>query len=185
MKSCWDAANAFQQSRDNWTCVSLFFEHLLHDYERKVDGVNELRHESQPSNAAALGVPKEVADFARVQRLPVRSDTKFKMDLHRALVRNNGFWDVLVPQKDYEELDDLSAAMVKANLEDDDERGLRSLPDFNFLDFAEAKIDALLEEALPGDRQRLRAHLFKVVLGFLLVTAVSNLLSCSNKRSMT
>lgn len=170
------ANNALRQDRDNWTCVSLLFEDLLHDYERKVDGVNALRPGVQPSNAVALGVPKKVVDLARVQRPVVRPDIKFRMDLHRALVRNNGFFEVLVPKKDDEEVDDLGAAMAKAKLEDDDEPRVRSLPDVNFLNFAKAKIDALLEEALPGDRQRLRAHLSKVILGFVLVTAVSNLL---------
>nr|WOD45866.1 hypothetical protein [Trichoderma atroviride] len=66
--------------------------------------------------------------------------------------------------------------MAKVKLEDDDEPRVRSLPDVNFLDFAKVKVDALLEEALPGDRQRLRAHLAKNALGFVLVTAVSNLL---------
>lgn len=168
------ANNALQQSQDNWTCVSLLFEDLLHDYERKVDGVNELRLGAQPSNAVALGVDKKVAALARVERHPVRSDIKFMMDLHRAQARNNGFFEVLVPKKDDEELDDLSAAMVRANLEDDDERQLRSLPILDFLDFADAKVDALLEEALPSDRQRLRAHLSKVALGKVFGTAPTN-----------
>lgn len=55
------------------------------------------------------------------------------MDLHRALVRNNGFFKVLVPkkegEKDDEEIDELSASMAKAQLEDGDEpRAARSLP---------------------------------------------------------
>ncbi|KAK1246280.1 hypothetical protein MKX08_000082 [Trichoderma sp. CBMAI-0020] len=85
---------------------------------------------------------------------------------------NNGFFDVLVAKKDDEEVDGLGAAMAKVKLEDDDEPRVRSLPDVNFLDFAKVKVDALLEEALPGDRQRLRAHLAKNALGFVLVTAL-------------
>lgn len=174
-----DATNAFRQSKDNWTCVSLLFEDLLHDYERKVDGLNELRPGAQPSNLVARGVSKKEAELARVQRPAIRPDIKFMMDLHRALVRNNGFFEVLVPKKDDEEVDELSAAMAKAQLEDDDEpraESVRSLPVVNLLAFDPAKIDALLEEALPADRPRLRVHLTNVCLGFVLVTAVSNLL---------
>ncbi|UKZ61458.1 uncharacterized protein TrAtP1_002724 [Trichoderma atroviride] len=62
--------------------------------------------------------------------------------------------------------------MEKAKLEDDCEpRAIRSLPVFNFLDFYKAKADILLKQALPADHQRLRVHLSKVPLGFVLVTA--------------
>lgn len=130
------------------------FENLLHDYERKVDGVNELRPGAQPSNLVACGVPKKEAELARVKRPAIRSEIKFRMDLRRALLWNNGFFEVLIPkkedEKENEEVDEPSAAMVKAQLEDDDElRAVRSLPDFNFLDFDKAKVDALRRWLCP------------------------------------
>jgi hypothetical protein len=175
--------HANREGENSWNCVSLFFDDLLHDYERKVDGVNELRPRAQASNPVVFGVSTEEAGLARATRSAVRPDIKFKMDLHRAMVRNNGYFEVLAPVpipeqvNDDGDFDELSAAMANAQLEDHDEvREVRSLPVFNFLAFNPAEVEALLEQALPADRPRLLAHLSKVYLGFILVTAVSKLL---------
>jgi hypothetical protein len=50
----------------------------------------------------ACGVPKKVAELARVKRPATRPDIRFRMDLHRALVRNNDFFEVLVPKSEEE-----------------------------------------------------------------------------------
>lgn len=174
------AANvAFRQSRDNWTCVSLMFEDLLHDYERKVDAVNELRPGAQPSNLVVCGFSKKEAELAKVRRPRINSDIQFRMDLHRALVRGNGFYKVLVPKKDDEEVDELTDSMAKAQLEDGNELRAelpppRSLPVVNLVEFSEDRVIALLEVALVADRLRLWDHLYNVPLGFVLVTAVSD-----------
>lgn len=167
------------EGQNNWNCVSLLFENLLHDYERKVGGVNELRPGAWPSNLTVFGISMEEAGVARAARSAVRPDIKLKMDLHRSLVRNNGYFEVLAPvpapeqANDDEDFDELSAAMAKAQLEDSDEpQEVRSLPIADFLAFNPAKVEALLEEALPADRPRLLAHLSKAYLGFILVTAV-------------
>ncbi|KAM0249671.1 hypothetical protein ACHAQJ_008968 [Trichoderma viride] len=173
-RSRTDANVALRQSQDNWTCVSLVFNDLLHDYERKVDAVNDFSPEAQPTNLVACGFSKKMAERAKVDRPKINEDIKFMMNLHRALVRGNGFYEVLVPKKDGETMDQPTEAMAKAQLEDDDEPRAeppRSLPVVNLINLDQDKIAALLEEALPADRLRLRTHLVKVCLGLVLVTA--------------
>lgn len=165
--SRWRADNAKELDEDSWTRVLLQFdEDMLRDHERKVKAVNWFSSQSKPFNA----VDGEVATP------PISEDLRFKMALHRALVHGNGFWKVLGPNQDGEEMDQLSGAMARARLTRP--AGLmprRSLPVVNLIDLPDEHIDALMEEVLRDDNMRLYNYLAERCLGLVLVAAVSDL----------
>ncbi|KAL7892380.1 P-loop containing nucleoside triphosphate hydrolase protein [Trichoderma sp. SZMC 28014] len=161
--SRWRADNAKELDEDSWTRVLLQFdEDMLRDHERKVKAVNWFSSQSKPFNA----VDGEVATP------PISEDLRFKMALHRALVHGNGFWKVLGPNQDGEEMDQLSGAMARARLTRP--AGLmprRSLPVVNLIDLPDEHIDALMEEVLRDDNMRLYNYLAERCLGLVLVAA--------------
>jgi hypothetical protein len=172
-----------RKAKENWTCVSLEFDDMLKDYIRKVDAVNLFSLSAQPSNPIACGMPKQVAEAAKVGRPPIPEDLKFKMALHRDLLRGNGFWDTLIPRVDSEadeadEADELAEDLEKTHLEESDKPQaelppLRLLPVVNLLDLPQEHYEALMQETLPADRQRFSKYLSAAPLGLACITAVS------------
>ncbi|PTB37353.1 hypothetical protein M441DRAFT_40099 [Trichoderma asperellum CBS 433.97] len=151
------AANvALRKGKENWTCVSLDFEDQLRDYIPKVDAVNELRPQAQPTNPIACGIPEDVVDAAAKTdgRLPISPDLKFKMDLHRDMLRGKGFWKTLV------------SGTVNA-AEDADQ----ALDKFREPDITQGIVVALFKEVLLEDRHRLMKYLSELYLGLGLITA--------------
>ncbi|KAL7904675.1 WD40-repeat-containing domain protein [Trichoderma velutinum] len=86
----------------------------------------------------------------------ISSNTKFKMNLHRDLVLGNGFFNTL--QSDAE----IQPPMQFAHA--------HSLPTVNLLPESQPTINALMEDVVHSDREKLRAYLSRVPLGFGLVT---------------
>lgn len=113
------------------------------------------------------GELKEVLSEEEQRRL---DEVKVRMELHRALMRGNGFYDWMTqpgPQ-------DITEAMAAASLDDKAAPTLRPLPSVNFLDIDDqAYADAIVEEALPQDRVRFRGYLSNRPLGIGIITAVS------------
>ncbi|KAL6798040.1 hypothetical protein J3E68DRAFT_278407 [Trichoderma sp. SZMC 28012] len=86
------------------------------------------------------------------QWVPIPEEVKFKMALHRALLRGNGFYDVLVPSSG--EVDQLADQLVNSILDigvtDMGELLLhKRLPVIDLIDLPEEHLNALIEEALP------------------------------------
>ncbi|KAH8122378.1 P-loop containing nucleoside triphosphate hydrolase protein [Trichoderma asperelloides] len=162
---------AQRQDRDSWTCVSLQFNNdLFRDYKRKIEAVNWFGTQTKPYN-----VLEKMTEDGRMALPPISGELQLKMDLHRALVRGNGFYKVLVPKKNDEEANQLTEAMAKAQLEEDDEPQAEmppcSLPVVNLIDLPQRHVNALVEEILPNDRVRLTKYLTKRYLGLVLVAA--------------
>lgn len=108
--------------------------------------------------------------------VPIPEEIKFKMALHRALLRGNGFHDVLVPSAD--EVDHLADQLANSSLDigitDMGELLLpKRLPVIDLIDLPEEHLHALIEEALPADRQRFVKYLSERPLGFGAIAAGS------------
>ncbi|KAM0254015.1 hypothetical protein ACHAQJ_006985 [Trichoderma viride] len=172
------ASIELHKAKENWTCVSLEFDDLLKDYIRKVDAVNLFHASAQPSNPIACGMPKEVAVAAKVARPPIPEDLKFKMALHRDLLRGNGFWDTLVPRLSSEAdgVDEHVESLEETYLDEGDKPQTelpppRGLPVVNLIDLPQEHYEALIKEALPADRQRFSKYLSTAPLGLACITA--------------
>ncbi|OTA94746.1 hypothetical protein M434DRAFT_382598 [Hypoxylon sp. CO27-5] len=95
------------------------------------------------------------------------AEIKDKMDLHRALLRGNGFYGWMTRAGFGT---GLSAAKSAVSLNPT----LRALPVFNFLGFGNVEYaNALIQEALPEDHVRFRQYLSDRPLGLGLITAAS------------
>lgn len=121
---------------NRWNTVSLKFDDQLKECKRKVDAVCMFHPRAQPSAAEAP------------------QDIRFKMALHRALLRGNGFYDLLVRDEPYD-------------------RAPRRLPIVNYLDIDDGFITALLLEVLPEDRTRFYSYMSRRPLGLGCIAAVS------------
>lgn len=100
------------------------------------------------------------------------------MALHRALLRGNGFYDVLVPKPSVSQ--DFAEALGQLSLDDkegdqskDAPAPPRRLPVVNLVNIPKEHLDALFHEALPGDRQRFAKYMSERPLGVGAITAVS------------
>ncbi|EHK51133.1 hypothetical protein TRIATDRAFT_772, partial [Trichoderma atroviride IMI 206040] len=160
------ADDAQRRDNDGWTCVSLQFNNdMFRDHKRKVKAVNWFSSQAQPHD-----VPEELSSQAAMP--PISEELRFRMALHRALVHGNGFWKVLAPNQDGEEMDQLTGAMAKARLTDQAESlAHRGLPVVNLIDLPDRHIDALMEEVLPADQMRLYNYLSERCLGLVLIAA--------------
>ncbi|KAM0255907.1 hypothetical protein ACHAQJ_005308 [Trichoderma viride] len=174
------AANV-AKGKENWTCVSLEFDDLLGDYIRKVDAVNSFRPHAQPSNPIACGIPKDIVDAAAKanRRLPISPDLKFKMDLHRDMLRGKGFWKTLVSGtvNTAEDADKALDNFREPNLNDaeaprprDQIQLQRRLPLVNLIDIAQDLLVALFKEVLPEDQHRFMKYLSELFLGLGVIT---------------
>ncbi|OPB40624.1 hypothetical protein A0O28_0007040 [Trichoderma guizhouense] len=123
---------------NRWNTVSLKFDDQLKECKRKVDAVCMFHPRAKPSAAeAAAEAPQDI---------------RFKMALHRALLRGNGFYDLLVRDQPYD-------------------RAPRRLPIVNYLDIDEGFITALLLEVLPEDRTRFYSYMSRRPLGLGCIAA--------------
>lgn len=118
-------------------------------------------------NAACLflpGAPK--ADG----RDAIDDDTKVKMELHRSLLRGTGFYQFMAAKPAVAGTDEASTAMDKLSQGDKAPAKLRQLPVVDLLG-SDKYADAVVEEALPADRQRFRAYMSERLLGLGIMTA--------------
>lgn len=99
--------------------------------------------------------------------MPVSEDLKFKMALHRDLLRGNGFYDTLVPRV----IEDLG----KINLNNDEAKAVlpRHLPVVKFIKLDKDHVNALFEEVALADRHRFCKYLSSRPLGLGCITGVS------------
>ncbi|TFB02785.1 Regulator of nonsense transcripts 1 [Trichoderma ghanense] len=154
-------------------CVSLEFPDQVADFKLKVNATWEFRPNAGPSNPVACGMPKEKKD-GESERVPIPEDVKFRMALHRALLRGNGFYDVLVQSAD--EVDELAENLATADLDVGvTEKGNlllpKRLPVIDLINLPDEHLKALMEEALPADRQRFVKYLSERPLGLGAITA--------------
>lgn len=110
-------------------------------------------------------IEADMPDHAKRRLAEVRD----RMDLHRALLRGQGFYEWMskpAPRG-------IEEAMEAASL--DATPALRPLPVINFLDGMDKKLaDAIVAEALPQDQDRFRRYLEHRPLGLGIITAVSS-----------
>jgi hypothetical protein len=93
-----------------------------------------------------------------------------RMDLHRAILRCQGFYDWMSKS----EPSDIDEALETTTVEDSPPV-LRPLPVENLLEGVDQEYaGAIIEEALPQDRARFRGYLTARPLGLGIITAVSN-----------
>ncbi|KAM0420980.1 hypothetical protein ACHAPT_011223 [Fusarium lateritium] len=131
--------------------------------QRMVNAVNLFRPDALPSNVVGCGLPEgeeagQLMDLTeKDQRL--LDEVKDRMDLHRALLRGNGFYDWKAkPAPNARAMEEIPS--------------LRPLPRINLLDTEDtAYIDDVVAEALPQDQSRFRQYLSNSPLGLGLITA--------------
>ncbi|EHK15923.1 uncharacterized protein TRIVIDRAFT_1445, partial [Trichoderma virens Gv29-8] len=101
---------------------------------------------------------------------------KDRMELHRALVRGNGFYEWMTKKDAPKSIaDDMSSLSVA-----DTGVTYRPLPSVNFLDFNDdARAEAIVNEALPHDRERFRGYLSNRPLGLGIIAAKFRRVLCS------
>lgn len=109
-------------------------------------------------------------------RVPIPEDVKFRMALHRALLRGNGFYDVLVQPIDevHELTESLATAALGVGLSEKGKLLLpKRLPVIDLVNLPQEHLDALMEEALPADRERFVKYLRERPLGLGAIMGVS------------
>ncbi|WXC60287.1 hypothetical protein SNK03_006149 [Fusarium graminearum] len=95
----------------------------------------------------------------------------FRMEVHRALLRGNGFYDVLIPHFSDEAIVSLGNQTQMQNLHGH----IRKLPWSNFLDIEDKEYaQCIVNQALPDDRERFRAYLSYRPLDLGLIVSVSS-----------
>ncbi|KPM45180.1 hypothetical protein AK830_g1349 [Neonectria ditissima] len=127
----------------------------LPDYRRKVYGVCRFHPDADVSNPAVFGLPEIDPQDPESHNVPIPAGLRYRMSMHRDLVRGTGFWKTL-----------RYGTVHPA-------RGLSlpSLPVSNLLNISEEYIEALMQEALPEDRTRFRNYLSERTLGLGVITA--------------
>lgn len=174
-----EADCALKQGSEQWHNVALCFDSGLADCERRVRAVSLFHPLAQPSNPTKWSLPDP--NDSKNRDTPMTNDQKEslarlknRMNLHRALVRGNGFYDWMTKDAP-QTLDECKAFSSLAGSEAIIK--YRALPVVNFLDFGDdARADAIVNEALPEDRDRFRAYLSSRPLGLGIIAAVSCLL---------
>ncbi|KAM0496632.1 hypothetical protein ACHAP8_007209 [Fusarium lateritium] len=156
-------------------CVSLVFDNELPDHKRKVKAANLFCSDADPVNFDLLGLPanpdslKYMMDEEKMTGAQkfLLAQVRDRMDLHRALVRGEGFYQWMSKPAPR----DVEQAMEATKLEDAPVT-IRPLPVVNFLHGVDKEYaDAIVDEALPGDRTRFRAYLEHRPLGLGIATA--------------
>ncbi|PTB63892.1 hypothetical protein BBK36DRAFT_1171340 [Trichoderma citrinoviride] len=113
-------------------------------------------------------------------RRPKRADMNpnyvERMELHRALVRGTGFYDWMVK----EDAPRSTVAATPSLSVVDTNVVYRRLPSVNFLDFGDSvRAEAIVNEALPHDRDRFRGYLSNRPLGFGMIAGRYGRVLCS------
>lgn len=103
-----------------------------------------------------------------------RAEQDDRMELHRAVMRGNGFYDWMTRPT---ATANITQAMASLSIGAPTSVALRPLPIVNLLAVQDQQyVDALLQEALPADRAPFREYLTKRILGIGIVTAVGCIL---------
>ncbi|KAF4996451.1 hypothetical protein FGRMN_4508 [Fusarium graminum] len=128
---------------------------------RKVEHLVHFTPTSLPSNSEAWGLP---VDKYGIIILPDKMDipqrlkfdqVKFRMEVHRALLRGKGYYDLLVPECK-PQAEELDGRVQSLGLEDHSVH----LPSADFLNIEDRRlVECIIEEALPEDRRRFRGYL--------------------------
>lgn len=134
----------------------------MKDYERKVEAVAAF-HSDEVNHTSRVHVPKDnLYDGATLY---------LRKCLSRDIVLGNGFFETLTEQA----TNDLSQELSKLQLCTPRPQP-RSLPSVNYLAGVDDRfLDALMQEALPADRERFRKYLSNRPAGVGIITAVSKL----------
>ncbi|KAH0496386.1 hypothetical protein TgHK011_003749 [Trichoderma gracile] len=175
--ACREEANdALEQGTEQWHHVSLCFDAGLRDCKRRVEAVSLFHPLAEPSNPFRWGLPdpsmpakaqEAFKDKDGVELARIKAQLMDRMELHRALVRGNGFYDWMVAKDPTRSYVDATASLSVA----DADVTYRQLPCANFLGFGDAvRAEAIVNEALPHDRDRFRAYLSNRPLGFGMIT---------------
>ncbi|KAG5793069.1 hypothetical protein H9Q69_007878 [Fusarium xylarioides] len=132
------------------------------EVDRKVEHTSLFEEGSAPSNPAAWGIPlDEHGHILRPEKMSTEQKLALdhvltRMDIHRALLRGNGFYEVMVPQLPEATVEAIGAGLQDLDLLD----RMKELPRTNFLDIEDKKYaECIVQEALPHDRERFRAYL--------------------------
>ncbi|KAL6811805.1 hypothetical protein V8C40DRAFT_270742 [Trichoderma camerunense] len=142
------------------------------DYKLEVEATCALWPNARPSHPIACGMSGQ--KDANGQWVPIPEEIKFKMAFHRALLRGNGFYDVLVPLADevYQLADQLANSSLDIGVTNMGELLLpKRLPVIDLIDLPQEHLNSLIEEALPADRQRFVKYLSERPLGFGAIVA--------------
>lgn len=169
-----EANAALEREKHQWHRVSLIFDSGLPDCQRKVLAVSLFHPKAEPSNPVKWGLPDPNSKAAR--RAPLTDDqvnvlaqVKDRMDLHRALLRGQGFLGWMTKRSPQS----IETAAASLSL-DNTTACLRPLPVVNFLDLPDpVHVEAIVKEALPQDQDRLRGYLSSRPLGLGIIAAVS------------
>ncbi|EMT60933.1 Regulator of nonsense transcripts 1 like protein [Fusarium odoratissimum] len=168
--------NGIPELNDHPTeAFELVFDPILKDHKRKVMAANLFLPSADPTNFAEFGLPcdpdntKSMMDEKDMtdQQKFVLSQVRDWMALHRALLRGEGFYEWMSKPAPRPIEEALEAMTIE-----DAAPTLRSLPVVNFLEDAdEAYANAIVDEALPQDRDRFRYYLENRPLGLGIITA--------------
>ncbi|KAL6407074.1 uncharacterized protein AUP68_09900 [Ilyonectria robusta] len=139
------------------------FDLGLSDFERKVNAVCNFSPSANPTNPSLFGLDPNSKD-------PIPDSLATRLSLHRALLRGQGFWKVMLHGP--RERRELEGNMGDLRLEDKKSMHMARLPVINLLDkVSESFIAALMEEALVVDRGRFQKYLTTTRLGLAIITA--------------
>ncbi|KAF5670263.1 DNA helicase [Fusarium circinatum] len=114
-----------------------------------------------PSNPKAWDIPTKDGRIVPPHKMSsagrlALDHVKFRMEIHRALLRGSGFYSALVPQFPEATIEAVGAQIQDLNLYDK----MQELPRTNFLNFEDKEYaKCIVEEALPDDRERFKAYL--------------------------
>ncbi|KAL7809835.1 P-loop containing nucleoside triphosphate hydrolase protein [Trichoderma aethiopicum] len=172
-----EADDALKQGIEHWHHVSLCLDAGLKDCKRRVEAVSLFHPLAEPSNPFRWGLPDPTMPARRQQALKdeekanlalVMAQLRDRMELHRALVRGNGFYDWMTKKDGTGSIFDATSSLSLA----DTDVTCRRLPCVNFLEFGDTvRADAIVNEALPIDRARFRAYLSNRPLGLGIIAA--------------
>ncbi|KAM0257022.1 hypothetical protein ACHAQJ_004617 [Trichoderma viride] len=167
-----EANVALKREKDQWHSVALSFDADLPDCQRKVLAVSLFHPQAELSNPVRWGLPDPDYKAARRTQLTDAQRQnltllKDRMDLHRALLRGNGFYDWMT-KRQTQSINKNVASLSSA----DTSVECRPLPVVNFLGKVDkTRADAIVNEALPEDRDRFRAYLSHRPLGLGIIAA--------------
>ncbi|KAM0282168.1 hypothetical protein ACHAO9_010313 [Fusarium lateritium] len=140
----------------------------LQEIERKVDAVCQFL----PTAAATHVIRDESPEDSKNDpcRETLRPSEIVAMNLHRDLMRGDGFWKTMVASASG--MQQLDEGMAKLGINNQGKQmSLETLPSVNLLRGSDEWINTLMTEALEVDRTRFRRYLSDCPLGLGLITA--------------
>ncbi|KAF5231890.1 hypothetical protein FAUST_9026 [Fusarium austroamericanum] len=154
--------------------LSLSFDAGNIEAERRVNATLDFRHDAQPSNPRAYGLPTDhetdaVSDNLTPDQRKTYDMVLDRMALHREVMRGSGFYHWLTSEPATSQSPKTQAPPSEPN---HTATSLRTLPTINFLDTGnDAYANLIVEEALPEDRAPFRGYLSNRPLGLGIITA--------------